>query len=273
MYVAGLLEVSSSFSILEKVVTCAAEASLKGRRAAALEPNTFRNVIDFVSTQVWSSEGLLVPAPGGRKNQMFGEEQREKIPSDGARGTRFLDRQICGGGEPGFSLSTRNCRHVIQPAFPLCLWLTPVVFSFLSLFLPSTPPSAHPVPLQAHTYLSRYYREHNVELSKLLHRLGLPLPSWLREELQKVSSFKLTLSSSSSSSSAETRGRARAVLMFPLWRRKDEGTLRPLFHHFSHWTSSPTGSIRLFVSSTPNSFQPLKCCHRKWDSSTRAAYV
>ncbi len=55
--------------------------------------------------------------------------------------------------------------------------------------------SISPSPLtssrQAHAYLSRYYREHNVELSKLLHRLGQPLPTWLREELQKVSSIKL----------------------------------------------------------------------------------
>ncbi|ELV13433.1 Bifunctional heparan sulfate N-deacetylase/N-sulfotransferase 4 [Tupaia chinensis] len=36
------------------------------------------------------------------------------------------------------------------------------------------------------TFLSNYYRDHNVELSKLLHRLGQPLPSWLRQELQKV---------------------------------------------------------------------------------------
>uniref|UniRef100_A0A671X287 [heparan sulfate]-glucosamine N-sulfotransferase n=1 Tax=Sparus aurata TaxID=8175 RepID=A0A671X287_SPAAU len=43
-----------------------------------------------------------------------------------------------------------------------------------------------PMEPEAHAYLSRYYREHNVELSKLLHRLGQPLPSWLREELQKV---------------------------------------------------------------------------------------
>lgn len=43
-----------------------------------------------------------------------------------------------------------------------------------------------PMESEAHAYLSRYYREHNVELSKLLHRLGQPLPSWLREELQKV---------------------------------------------------------------------------------------
>lgn len=32
----------------------------------------------------------MVPAPGGRKNKMFGKEQREKIPSYGARGTTFL---------------------------------------------------------------------------------------------------------------------------------------------------------------------------------------
>ncbi|XP_064193581.1 bifunctional heparan sulfate N-deacetylase/N-sulfotransferase 4 [Anguilla rostrata] len=39
---------------------------------------------------------------------------------------------------------------------------------------------------ESRAFLSRYYRDHNVELSKLLHRLGQPLPSWVREELQKV---------------------------------------------------------------------------------------
>ncbi|KAM6972469.1 LOW QUALITY PROTEIN: bifunctional heparan sulfate N-deacetylase/N-sulfotransferase 4-like [Aplochiton taeniatus] len=43
-----------------------------------------------------------------------------------------------------------------------------------------------PMDPEARAFLSRYYREPNVELSKLLHRLGQPLPSWLREELQKV---------------------------------------------------------------------------------------
>ncbi|KAG5285343.1 hypothetical protein AALO_G00002350 [Alosa alosa] len=38
---------------------------------------------------------------------------------------------------------------------------------------------------ESRALLSHYYRDHNVELSKLLHRLGQPLPSWLREELQK----------------------------------------------------------------------------------------
>ncbi|CAB1327096.1 unnamed protein product [Coregonus sp. 'balchen'] len=44
-----------------------------------------------------------------------------------------------------------------------------------------------PMEPEARSYLSRYYREHNIDLSKLLHRLGQPLPSWLREELQKIS--------------------------------------------------------------------------------------
>ncbi|XP_033871892.3 bifunctional heparan sulfate N-deacetylase/N-sulfotransferase 4-like isoform X1 [Acipenser ruthenus] len=43
-----------------------------------------------------------------------------------------------------------------------------------------------PMDLESRTFLSRYYKDHNVQLSKLLHRLGQPLPSWLREELQKV---------------------------------------------------------------------------------------
>lgn len=37
---------------------------------------------------------------------------------------------------------------------------------------------------QARAFLSEYYREHNMELLKLLNRLGQSLPAWLREELQ-----------------------------------------------------------------------------------------
>nr|XP_014435981.1 bifunctional heparan sulfate N-deacetylase/N-sulfotransferase 4 isoform X2 [Pelodiscus sinensis] len=43
-----------------------------------------------------------------------------------------------------------------------------------------------PMDQEARAFLSNYYRDHNVELSKLLHRLGQPLPYWLRQELQKV---------------------------------------------------------------------------------------
>lgn len=39
---------------------------------------------------------------------------------------------------------------------------------------------------QSRAFLSGYYRDRNVELSELLHRLGQPLPAWLRQELQKV---------------------------------------------------------------------------------------
>uniref|UniRef100_A0A4W3H1H7 [heparan sulfate]-glucosamine N-sulfotransferase n=1 Tax=Callorhinchus milii TaxID=7868 RepID=A0A4W3H1H7_CALMI len=41
--------------------------------------------------------------------------------------------------------------------------------------------------LISRTFLKDYYREHNVELSKLLNKLGQSLPSWLREELQHTS--------------------------------------------------------------------------------------
>ncbi|XP_072611459.1 bifunctional heparan sulfate N-deacetylase/N-sulfotransferase 3 isoform X2 [Vulpes vulpes] len=43
-----------------------------------------------------------------------------------------------------------------------------------------------PMDPDSRAFLSSYYRGHNVELSKLLHKLGQPLPSWLRQELQKV---------------------------------------------------------------------------------------
>ncbi|XP_041032540.1 bifunctional heparan sulfate N-deacetylase/N-sulfotransferase 2 [Carcharodon carcharias] len=37
------------------------------------------------------------------------------------------------------------------------------------------------------TFLTNYFREHNIELSKQLNKLGQSLPSWLREELQHSS--------------------------------------------------------------------------------------
>ncbi|KAG7333873.1 hypothetical protein KOW79_002280 [Hemibagrus wyckioides] len=40
---------------------------------------------------------------------------------------------------------------------------------------------------ETHAFLKEYYREHNLELLRLLNRLGLTLPSWLREELQSSS--------------------------------------------------------------------------------------
>ncbi|XP_014406025.1 PREDICTED: bifunctional heparan sulfate N-deacetylase/N-sulfotransferase 4, partial [Myotis brandtii] len=43
-----------------------------------------------------------------------------------------------------------------------------------------------PMDPQARAFLSGYYRDHNVELSRLLHRLGQPLPAWLRQELRKA---------------------------------------------------------------------------------------
>ncbi|XP_045687383.1 bifunctional heparan sulfate N-deacetylase/N-sulfotransferase 4 [Phyllostomus hastatus] len=43
-----------------------------------------------------------------------------------------------------------------------------------------------PMDPESRAFLSSYYRDHNVGLSRLLHRLGQPLPAWLRQELQKV---------------------------------------------------------------------------------------
>ncbi|XP_030650329.1 bifunctional heparan sulfate N-deacetylase/N-sulfotransferase 1 isoform X2 [Chanos chanos] len=36
---------------------------------------------------------------------------------------------------------------------------------------------------ESQLFLKEYYREHNIELSKLLYRMGQPLPGWLKEEL------------------------------------------------------------------------------------------
>lgn len=53
-------------------------------------------------SQLWPSKGLLVPTSWRRKNEMFGEKQGKKIPSNGARGKLILElrqvyaqRQMC----------------------------------------------------------------------------------------------------------------------------------------------------------------------------------
>ncbi|XP_063776282.1 bifunctional heparan sulfate N-deacetylase/N-sulfotransferase 4-like isoform X1 [Pseudophryne corroboree] len=46
--------------------------------------------------------------------------------------------------------------------------------------------------MESRTFLSSYYQDHNIELSRLLHRLGQPLPSWLRQELQKCFDVRRT---------------------------------------------------------------------------------
>lgn len=40
---------------------------------------------------------------------------------------------------------------------------------------------------ESRAFLAEYYHEHNMELLHLLNRLGQPLPSWLRQELQSTS--------------------------------------------------------------------------------------
>lgn len=43
----------------------------------------------------------------------------------------------------------------------------------------------HYLPMDAASekYLRTYYRKHNIALSKLLHKLSVPEPVWLRDEL------------------------------------------------------------------------------------------
>ncbi|KAF2975299.1 hypothetical protein EK904_005365, partial [Melospiza melodia maxima] len=40
--------------------------------------------------------------------------------------------------------------------------------------------------LDSRSFLRDYYRDHNIELSKLLYKMGQTLPTWLREELQST---------------------------------------------------------------------------------------
>lgn len=40
--------------------------------------------------------------------------------------------------------------------------------------------------VQSRAFLKDYYRDHNIELSKLLYKMGQTLPTWLREDLQNT---------------------------------------------------------------------------------------
>jgi len=86
------------------------------------------------------------------------------------------------------SVGRQRCRNTLANragfSYPLCpRWpaghALRVVFSFTltwSVF-----------PPQSRLFLRDFYREHNIELSKLMNRLAQPLPTWLREELQNSS--------------------------------------------------------------------------------------
>lgn len=59
-----------------------------------------------------------------------------------------------------------------------------LVHSVLLLLLLTAAPALS--PLQSRAFLRDYYRDHNIELSKLLYKMGQTLPTWLREELQNT---------------------------------------------------------------------------------------
>ena len=88
---------------------------------------------------------------------MLGKEQREEVPRDGFR-CEYAERSR--GGARG------HAGAVGSELVPLTL---------LSV-----------LPLQSRTFLRDYYRDHNIELSKLLYKMGQTLPTWLREELQST---------------------------------------------------------------------------------------
>ncbi|KAL4698354.1 hypothetical protein H8959_011011 [Pygathrix nigripes] len=69
-------------------------------------------------------------------------------------------------------------------------WGIPLHFQDLILCPTSVPLltiSASIFSCQSRLFLTDFFRNHNLELSKLLSRLGQPVPSWLREELQHSS--------------------------------------------------------------------------------------
>lgn len=54
-----------------------------------------------------------------------------------------------------------------------------IAFNYVSLFFSF-------FLIQSRAFLRDYYRDHNIELSKLLYKIGQTLPTWLREELQNT---------------------------------------------------------------------------------------
>lgn len=85
----------------------------------------------------------------GGKTKCLGKSKGRRYPD--------MDREV--GSSP-----RKSCYSKSQLAVS-CLHLVPNCF------------------FQSQEFLREYYRDHNIELSKLLYRMGQPLPSWLREEL------------------------------------------------------------------------------------------
>lgn len=86
---------------------------------------------------------------------MLGEEQRQEVPRDGFG---------CEYAESSWAGREQGCAG---------LWAAPLTL-------------CSALPLQSRTFLRDYYRDHNIELSKLLYKMGQALPTWLREELQST---------------------------------------------------------------------------------------
>lgn len=93
---------------------------------------------------------------------MLGKEQREEVPRDGF-GCEYAEN-LLGWSRAGLG----GCVGAVGSGL--------VPLTLLSVLL----------PLQSRAFLRDYYRDHNIELSKLLYKMGQTLPTWLREELQST---------------------------------------------------------------------------------------
>ncbi|TSQ35301.1 Bifunctional heparan sulfate N-deacetylase/N-sulfotransferase 1 [Bagarius yarrelli] len=56
---------------------------------------------------------------------------------------------------------------------------------------------------ESQMFLREYYRDHNIELSKLLYRMGQPLPTWLKDELLNISTHTSTAAASMEGTSVD----------------------------------------------------------------------
>lgn len=92
---------------------------------------------------------------------MLGKEQRKEVPRDGF-GCEYAE-SLLGQSRAG----PGGCVGAVGSGL--------VPLTLLSVLL-----------LQSRAFLRDYYRDHNIELSKLLYKMGQTLPTWLREELQST---------------------------------------------------------------------------------------
>lgn len=122
------------------------------------------------------AKGFWCQLLDGGKTKCLGKSKGRKYPDMDSSVSNCLK-----------SVGSKRCRNIPanQPGFSyhLCprlpMDVLRVTFSFTLMWSVFS--------TQSRLFLRDFYREHNIELSKLMNRLGQPLPTWLREELQNSS--------------------------------------------------------------------------------------